>query len=228
MQLAMIRTLAGNCGVKDDFSHAASVCLLPLINLREGCSIQVPRTHFFYNAEQEECLSFPFYNCQGNNNDFATLEACEMLCQNSTQTTSALQPTITVPLHLATTNDPTSTTQSLGTHYPQPSTIHSTQDEKVTTTLQLHPELIAEKNTTVQQVDPSVQSSTQQEEKTTRTTTVSVEQFSTVSRTTAATHRTITVLGQVIIVIAVLVVLLVGVASALGIAALWRRKTFSM
>eukprot|EP00051_Salpingoeca_urceolata_P017573 m.241086 g.241086 ORF g.241086 m.241086 type:complete len:2387 (+) comp18994_c0_seq2:73-7233(+) len=52
------------------------VCALPLVV--GPCDAAIPRWH--YNAETDRCEEFVYGGCGGNENNFATLEACEQRC----------------------------------------------------------------------------------------------------------------------------------------------------
>ena len=61
---------------------------------------------FYFDKEQDKCLPFTYGGCQGNNNNFESMEACETRCPSKTQPTAAPVSTSTAAL--------TSTPQSSG------------------------------------------------------------------------------------------------------------------
>lgn len=44
------------------------------------CRAAVPR--WYYNKETSRCTSFTYGGCQGNGNNFETLEQCQSICEN--------------------------------------------------------------------------------------------------------------------------------------------------
>ncbi len=190
------------------FPLAARVCSLPLVNFRNDCIPELPeRDHFFFNAEHQECELFHFFNCQGNNNDFATREACENLClpHATTQPSAAESST---PVQLLTTED---STHSPETVYPQPSTTGGATTVDFTT-VQVQESTM----TQVQDLTTSVQEFT-------TTTAQELTQDSTTVQQLLTTKRQ-TIYAEVIIVTAVLLVVVIVVAIALGAVVLWRRN----
>ncbi|XP_061398188.1 kunitz-like toxin PcKuz3 [Musca vetustissima] len=63
---------------------ATSVALKdPICGLPSGvigiCRAEIPK--FTYNADTNECISFVYGGCQGNENNFVTKEECEEKCK---------------------------------------------------------------------------------------------------------------------------------------------------
>lgn len=64
-----------------NFFHSFAVCDLP----PEGgpCYGYIPR--YFFNATSKKCEEFVYGGCQGNGNNFETIESCENKCISKCQ-----------------------------------------------------------------------------------------------------------------------------------------------
>ena len=51
------------------------------------------QTRFYYDSQEGECVSFTYGGCQGNQNNFATLEECRARCKTEDTRGPATEPT---------------------------------------------------------------------------------------------------------------------------------------
>ena len=56
------------------------LCLLPRASGSANCNLGAPVTRYRYDRTLGECVTFSYYGCQGNDNNFETAHDCESTC----------------------------------------------------------------------------------------------------------------------------------------------------
>ncbi len=75
------------------------MCNLELISWSRGCPrpLRPLGYHYYHNRDEGRCKEFSFQDCQGNGNNFKTLEECEDICITPETTQPEAPPTSEAP-----------------------------------------------------------------------------------------------------------------------------------